>query len=153
MARVGVESIKKIVCMCSGKNVLELTRFKANLLRVKAVQSGLVNSLARGMVRSFTDLAAQHAVTRGSRLQTPPPPVPQGLPRFTSRGIAHPPTRLSHRIYSRKCLLSKGPDQQCWIIWSLERLPWRLHGKTSRAQWTICVTRKNFQYNNTLCSF
>ena len=31
---------------------------------VKAIQSGLVNILARGMARSFTDLAAQHAVTR-----------------------------------------------------------------------------------------
>ena len=57
---------------------------------VKGIQSSLVNSLARGMVRSYTDLTAQHAVTRDDRQQTlSPPPVPQGLPRFTSRGIAH----------------------------------------------------------------
>ena len=41
---------------------------------VKAIQSGLVNSLARGMVRSYTDLAAQHAVTSCHRLQTLSPP-------------------------------------------------------------------------------
>lgn len=42
------------------------------------------------MVRSYTDLTAQHAVTRPDRLQTlSPPPFPQGLPRFTSREIAH----------------------------------------------------------------
>ena len=57
---------------------------------VKYIQAGLTNSLARGMVRSYTDLAAQHAVTRPDRLQTlSPPPVPQSIPRFTSRGIAH----------------------------------------------------------------
>ena len=43
------------------------------------------------MAQSYTDLAAQHAVTRVENLQTlTPPPVPQGVPRFTSRGIAHP---------------------------------------------------------------
>ena len=66
--------------------------FRANWIEhwVKYIQTGLTNSLARGMVRSYTDLAAQHAVTRPDRLQTlSPPPVPQGIPRFTSRGIAH----------------------------------------------------------------
>ena len=46
--------------------------------------------LASEMVGSYTDLAAQNAVTRGEHLQTiSPPPVPEGIPRFTSRGIAH----------------------------------------------------------------
>ena len=58
---------------------------------VKSIQSGLVNILARGMAQSYTDLAAQHAVIRVENLQTlTPPPVPQGAPKFTSRGIAHP---------------------------------------------------------------
>ena len=57
---------------------------------VKYIQAGLTNSLVRGMVRSYTDLAAQHAVTRPDRIQTLSPlPVPQSIPRFTSRGIAH----------------------------------------------------------------
>ena len=57
---------------------------------MKAIQSGLVNILARGMAQSCTDLAAQHAVTRVENHQTlTPPPVPQGAPRFTSGGIAH----------------------------------------------------------------
>ena len=43
------------------------------------------------MAQSYTDLAAQHAITRVENLQTlSPPPVPQGAPRFTSGGIAHP---------------------------------------------------------------
>ena len=66
--------------------------FRANWIEhwVKYIQTGLTNSLARGMVRSYTDLAAQHAVTQPGRLQTlSPPPVPQDIPRFTSRGIAH----------------------------------------------------------------
>ena len=58
---------------------------------VKAIQSGLVNILAKWMAQSYTDLAAQHAITRVETLQTlTPPPVPQGAPRFTSGGIAHP---------------------------------------------------------------
>ena len=57
---------------------------------VKAIQSGLVNTLARGMAQSYTDLAAQHAVARVESIQSLiPPPVPQGIPRFTFRGIAH----------------------------------------------------------------
>ena len=57
---------------------------------VKAIQSGLVNTLAKGMAQSYTDLAAQHAVTRVETVQTlTPPPVPQGIPRFISRGIPH----------------------------------------------------------------
>ena len=57
---------------------------------VKAIQSGLVNILARGMARSFTDLAAQHAVTRVENHQSlTPPPVPQGAPRFISGEIIH----------------------------------------------------------------
>ena len=57
---------------------------------VKAIQPGLVNILAKGMARSFTDLAAQHAVTRVDNHQSlTPPPVPQGAPRFTSGGIVH----------------------------------------------------------------
>ena len=57
---------------------------------VKAIQSGLVNILARGMARSFTDLAAQHAVTRVENHQSlTPPPVPQGAPRFISGEIVH----------------------------------------------------------------
>jgi len=57
---------------------------------VKAIQSGLVNTLARGMAQSYTDLAAQHAIARvETRRPLSPPPVPQGVPRFTSRGIAH----------------------------------------------------------------
>ena len=64
---------------------------------VKYIQSGLINILVRGMVRSYTDLAAQHAATRPDRLQTlSPPPVPQGLRRFTSRGIAHTSQEASH---------------------------------------------------------
>ena len=59
---------------------------------VKAIQSGLVNTLARGMAQSYTDLAAQHAVARVESIRSlTPPPVPQGIPRFTFRGIAHPP--------------------------------------------------------------
>ena len=34
---------------------------------VKAIQSGLVNTLAKGMAQSYTDLAAQHAVARAER--------------------------------------------------------------------------------------
>ena len=57
---------------------------------VKAIQSGLVNTLAKGMAQSYTDLAAQHAVATVENFQTlTPPPVPQKVPRFTSRGIAH----------------------------------------------------------------
>ena len=57
---------------------------------VKAIQSGLVNTLARGMAQSYTDLAAQHAVTGFETFTTLTPPlVPQEAPRFTSRGIAH----------------------------------------------------------------
>ena len=57
---------------------------------VKAIQSGLVNTLAKGMAQSYTDLAAQHAVARAETVQTlTPPPVPQGIPRFISRGIPH----------------------------------------------------------------
>ena len=57
---------------------------------VKAIQSGLVNTLAKGMAQSYTDLAAQHAVARAEPLRSlTPPPVPQGIPRFTFRGIAH----------------------------------------------------------------
>ena len=57
---------------------------------VKAIQSGLVNTLARGMAQSYTDLAAQHAIARVETCRPlSPPPVPQGVPRFTSRGIAH----------------------------------------------------------------
>ena len=58
---------------------------------VKAIQSGLVNTLAKGMAQSYTDLAAQHAVARVETFRPlTPPPVAQGVPRFTSRGIAHP---------------------------------------------------------------
>eukprot|EP00944_MAST-04C_sp_MAST-4C-sp1_P014850 g14850.t1 len=58
---------------------------------VKAIQYGLVNTLAKGMAQSYTDLAAQHAVARVETFRPlTPPPVPQGVPRFTSRGIAHP---------------------------------------------------------------
>ena len=59
---------------------------------VKAIQSGLVNTLAKGMAQSYTDLAAQHARCESRDLYEnfTPPPVPQGVPRFTSRGIAHP---------------------------------------------------------------
>ena len=53
-------------------------------------QSGLVNTLARGMAQSYTDLAAQHAIARVETCRPlSPPPVPQGVPRFTFRGIAH----------------------------------------------------------------
>ena len=53
---------------------------------VKAIQSGLVNTLARGMAQSYTDLAAQHAIEESrDRRPLSPPPVPQGVPRFTSR--------------------------------------------------------------------
>ena len=37
---------------------------------VKAIQSGLINSLANGMIRSYTDVAAQHAITQGGHFQT-----------------------------------------------------------------------------------
>ena len=64
---------------------------------VKYIQPGLVNILARRMACSYTNLAAQHAVTRPDRLQTlSPPPVPQGLPRFASRGVAHTSQEASH---------------------------------------------------------
>ena len=56
---------------------------------VKAIQSGLVNTLAKGMTQSYTDLAAQYAVARVetfNRLHR----RYTGAPRFTSRGIAHP---------------------------------------------------------------
>ena len=54
------------------------------------IQSGLVNTLAKGTAQSYTDLAAQHAVARVETFQTlTPPPVPQGVPRFISRGIPH----------------------------------------------------------------
>ena len=58
---------------------------------VKAIQSGLVNILARGMAQSYTELAGQHAVTRVENFTTlMPPPVLQGAPQFISGGIAHP---------------------------------------------------------------
>ena len=42
------------------------------------------------MAQSYTDLAAQHAIARVETCRPlSPPPVPQGVPRFTSRGIAH----------------------------------------------------------------
>ena len=45
---------------------------------VKAIQSGLVNSFASDMVRSYTDLAVQHAATREEHLQALSlPAVPQ----------------------------------------------------------------------------
>ena len=37
---------------------------------VKAIQSGLVNTLAKGMAQSYTDLAAQHAVARVENFET-----------------------------------------------------------------------------------
>ena len=44
---------------------------------VKAIQSGLVNTLARGMAQSYTDLAAQHAIARVETCRPlSPPPVP-----------------------------------------------------------------------------
>ena len=58
---------------------------------VKAIQSGLVNTLTRGMAHSYTDLVAQHAGTRVENLKTlTSPPVPQGAAIFTSGRIAHP---------------------------------------------------------------
>ena len=69
---------------------------------VKAIQSGLVNTLAKGMAQSYTDLAAQHAIARVEfdRLHH----------RRHHRGYQDSPTgewpiqpmTLSHRIYSRK---------------------------------------------------
>ena len=58
---------------------------------VKAIQLGLVNIFARGMAQSYTDLAAQHAVTRGEDLPPlTPPPVRQGIPTFISRETVDP---------------------------------------------------------------
>ena len=54
---------------------------------MKAIQSGLVNILSKGMAQFYTDVTAQHAVTRVENLQTLTPPP---SPRFTSGGIAHP---------------------------------------------------------------
>ena len=54
-----------------------------------SVKVGLVNSLASGMVQSYTKRAAQQAVTRVENFQPLPPPlVPRGILRFTSRGFA-----------------------------------------------------------------
>ena len=79
---------------------------------VKAIQSGLVNTLARGMAQSYTDLAAQHAVARvetGRPLS--PPPVPQGVPRLTSRGIAHQTKEAFPEYLQPEVTFIDGSDQ------------------------------------------
>ena len=79
---------------------------------VKAIQSGLVNTLAKGMAQSYTDLAAQHAVARVENFQTlTPPPVPQGAPRFTSRGIAHPPNEAFPPYLQPDVTFIEGPSR------------------------------------------
>ena len=83
---------------------------------VKAIQSGLVNTLAKGMAQSYTDLAAQHAVARVETFRPiTPPPVPQGIPRFTSRGIAHP-TKEAFPLYLQpEVTFIEGSDQMKMI--------------------------------------
>ena len=79
---------------------------------VKAIQSGLVNTLAKGMAQSYTDLAAQHAVARVETFGPPkPPPVPQGVPRFTSRGIAHPTNEAFPPYLQPEVTFIEGSDQ------------------------------------------
>ena len=79
---------------------------------VKAIQSGLVNTLARGMAQSYTDLAAQHAVARVESIRSlTPPPVPQGIPRFTFRGIAHPPGDAFPPYLQPEVTFIEGMDQ------------------------------------------
>ena len=79
---------------------------------VKAIQSGLVNTLAKGMAQSYTDLAAQHAVARAEPLRSfTPPPVPQGIPRFTFRGIAHPTGEAFPPYLQPEAVFIEGLDQ------------------------------------------
>ena len=79
---------------------------------VKAIQSGLVNTLAKGMAQSYTDLAAQHAVARVETFRPfTPPPVPQGIPRFTFRGIAHPTGEAFPPYLQPEVTFIEGLDQ------------------------------------------
>ena len=79
---------------------------------VKAIQSGLVDTLAKGMAQSYTDLAAQHAVARVVTFPSfTPPPVPQGVPRFTSRGIAHPRNEAFIPYSQPEVTFIEGSDQ------------------------------------------
>ena len=79
---------------------------------VKAIQSGLVNTLARGMAQSYTDLAAQHAIARVETCRPlSPPPVPQGVPRFTSRGIAHQTKEAFPEYRQPEVTFIDGSDQ------------------------------------------
>jgi len=79
---------------------------------VKAIQSGLVNTLAKGMAQSYTDLAAQHAVARAEPVRPfTPPPVPQGIPRFTFRGIAHPTGEAFPPYLQPEAVFIDGLDQ------------------------------------------
>ena len=79
---------------------------------VKAIQSGLVNTLARGMAQSYTDLAAQHAIARVETCRPlSPPPVPQGVPRFTSRGIAHQTKEAFPEYLQPEVTFIDGSDQ------------------------------------------
>ena len=54
----------------------------------------------------------QHAVTRVENFQTlTPPPVPQGAPRFTSRGIAHPTNEAFPPYLQPEVTFIEGSDQ------------------------------------------
>ena len=79
---------------------------------MKAIQSGLVDTLAKGMAQSYTDLAAQHAVARVVTFPSLTPPlVPQGVPRFTSRGIAHPLNEAFIPYLQPEVTFIEGSDQ------------------------------------------
>ena len=83
---------------------------------VKAIQSGLVNTLAKKMAQSYTDLAAQHAIARVETFRPlTPPPVPQGVPRLTSRGIAYPTNEAFPPYLQPDVTFIEGSSQhRCW---------------------------------------
>ena len=61
--------------------------------------------MSKGMAQFYTDLAAQHAVTRVENLQTLTPPP---SPRFTSGGIAHPASEAFPPYLQPEVTFSEG---------------------------------------------
>eukprot|EP00944_MAST-04C_sp_MAST-4C-sp1_P007260 g7260.t1 len=56
--------------------------------------------------------SAQHAVARAEPLRSfTPPPVPQGIPRFTFRGIAHPTSEAFPPYLQPEAIFIEGLDQ------------------------------------------
>ena len=91
------------------------------------------------MPQSYTDLAAQHAVARVETFRPlTPPPVPQGVPRFTSRGIAHPTKEAFPPYLQPEVTFIDGSDQVEMVLYVYKNYRRVLQNFTR--QWTLMIS-------------